>query len=107
MISPKIAILTVLVSLLIVVYHRPFTTSIPSIITNLTIKTCIAANVSNSTTDAATRKALARKKFEGTWEVIRSELLARFEEQGMPVDAREWYKRVRVISRLVVGIVVE
>ena len=106
MFSPKIAILIVLVSLLVVIYHRPFTTSIPSIIPNLAIKG-FAASVSNSTTDAATKKALARKKFEGTWEVIRSELLARFEEQGMPVDAREWYKRVRVISILAVGVVVK
>ena len=101
-------ILTVLVSLLVVVYHhRPFATSIPSIIPNLALKTGFAASVSNSTTDAATKKAFARKKFQGTWEVIRSELLARFEEQGMPVDAREWYKRVRVISEFVVSIMVK
>lgn len=39
-------------------------------------------------------KQLARQKFEGAWEVIRDELIAHFEAQGMPVDAREWYKRV-------------
>lgn len=39
-------------------------------------------------------KKLARQKFEGAWEVIRDELIAHFEAQGMPVDAKEWYKRV-------------
>lgn len=38
-------------------------------------------------------KQLARQKFEGAWEVIRDELIAHFEAQGMPVDAKEWYKR--------------
>ncbi|KZP19029.1 terpenoid synthase [Athelia psychrophila] len=38
-------------------------------------------------------KKLARQKFEGAWEVIRDELIAHFEAQGMPVDAKEWYKR--------------
>jgi hypothetical protein len=39
-------------------------------------------------------KALARKRFEDVWGVIRTELLAHFEAQGMPIEAREWYKRV-------------
>jgi len=43
--------------------------------------------------DASLAKAMARKKFEGAWEVIREELLEHFREQRMPVDAREWYKR--------------
>jgi hypothetical protein len=48
-----------------------------------------------STTKAGVdAKALARKRFEDVWEVIRAELLAHFEAQGMPIEAREWYKRV-------------
>jgi farnesyl diphosphate synthase len=43
-------------------------------------------------------KVLARKKFEDVWEIIRTELLAHFEAQRMPVDAREWYKRVSTLA---------
>jgi hypothetical protein len=54
--------------------------------------------MANSTTasslDANLAKAMARKKFEGAWEVIRAELLGHFKDQNMPIDAREWYKRV-------------
>ena len=53
-----------------------------------------------STLDAKLAKTMARKKFEGAWEVIRAELLAHFKDQGMPVDAREWYKRVSIIDGL-------
>lgn len=45
---------------------------------------------------SATKKALARKKFQGAWEVIRSELLGHIEAEGMPKEAVEWYKRVSV-----------
>lgn len=60
-----------------------------------TSKTNIAsqAHAANGV-DAATKKANARKRFEGVWEVIRAELLAHFDSNGMPKDAREWYKRV-------------
>lgn len=54
-------------------------------------------DIAFSTLDA---KAFARKRFEGAWEVIRDELLTHFEAQGMPIDAREWYKRVSIIDQL-------
>src|SRR6266436_9055670 len=90
---PKLTtILIVLVSLLATVYHRQLTTQILSIIPSTAIKTDAASML--IPTDAAAKKASARKKFGGAWEVIRLELLANFEGQGMPVDAREWYMRV-------------
>ena len=92
MLSPKISVFVVLVSLL-ALYHRSITTAVSSLMPNPTIKTDVAASVLNST-ETARRKADARKKFEGAWETIRSELLTHFEGQGMPMDAREWYKRV-------------
>lgn len=42
------------------------------------------------------KKAASRKKFQGAWEVIRTELLAHFEAEGMPKEVTEWYKRVSV-----------
>jgi len=52
-------------------------------------------------------KALARKKFEDVWEVIRVELLAHFEVQGMPIDAREWYKRVSISEVSSIGLIID
>lgn len=40
-------------------------------------------------------KAAARAKFEGVYANIRDELLEHFAAQGMPTEAKEWYKRVR------------
>ena len=47
-----------------------------------------------STKTGVDAKTSARKRFEDVWEVIRAELLAHFEAQRMPIEAREWYKRV-------------
>jgi hypothetical protein len=51
-------------------------------------------------------KALARKKFEDVWEVIRAELLVHFEAQGMPIDAREWYKRVSTSAAYAIALII-
>ncbi|KAF5390537.1 hypothetical protein D9757_002590 [Collybiopsis confluens] len=40
---------------------------------------------------ASTDKAARRAKFEGTWNVIREELMDKFEANGMPQEACEWY----------------
>lgn len=37
-----------------------------------------------------------RQRFVDVFSGIQKELLAHFAEQGMPADAQEWYKRVRV-----------
>jgi farnesyl diphosphate synthase len=57
-----------------------------------TIKPDIATSVLSSS-DAVRRKSEARRKFEGVWESIRSELLTHFQGQNMPIEAREWYDR--------------
>jgi hypothetical protein len=99
MLSPKISLFLILTSLL-ALYHRSVTTTITSLTLNPTIKTHIATSVLDSS-DAARKKSEARKKFEGAWETIRSELLTHFDRKNMPIEAREWYKRVSLIGQFV------
>ena len=40
-------------------------------------------------------QAATRKRFEGAFATIRSELLEHFSGHGMPPDAIDWYSRVR------------
>jgi farnesyl diphosphate synthase len=91
----KIIILVVLVGLL-AIYHHAVTTTVSSITSSLADKTDVLTSVPPYVPDddGASKKALARHKFEDAWEIIRSELLAHFEEKRMPVDAQKWYKRV-------------
>jgi len=50
------------------------------------------ASVTASATSSS-KSAIARQKFEGAWETIRTELLTHFKAQGMPQDAIDWYSR--------------
>lgn len=47
---------------------------------------------------SAALKAQKRQKFERVYEVIREELLAHFNGEGMPKEAAEWYRQVRTTS---------
>ncbi len=49
---------------------------------------------------SAALKAQKRQKFERVYEVIREELLAHFNGEGMPKEAAEWYRQVRTTSSL-------
>lgn len=51
-------------------------------------------NNKTTTKELSKKKLLTREKFEGAWLKIRDELLAFFDSNGMPAEAREWYKRV-------------
>src|SRR5882762_1049896 len=48
--------------------------------------------------DPKAKKLLARKRFDDVFAIIRSELLTHFHNQGMPPEATEWYRRVRLLS---------
>jgi hypothetical protein len=76
------------ITLLLTFYFHPILHS--SIMSIPTMKADSALNASSTT------KALARKKFQGAWEVIRAELLEHMQAEGMPNDAKEWYKRVDI-----------
>lgn len=80
-----------LIVLLVTLYTHPILYS--SIMSTCTMNADTTASALQS---SATKKALARKKFQGAWEVIRSELLGHIEAEGMPKEAVEWYKRVSV-----------
>ena len=41
-------------------------------------------------------KAARRAKFEGVWKIIEDELVLNMQNEGMPEDAKEWYRRVRI-----------
>lgn len=82
----------VLITLVLTIYTHPNLFS--SIMSIPTMRTDVAAGIPN---EPLTKKALARKKFEGAWEVIRAELLEYFRAEGMPNDAIEWYNRVNII----------
>jgi hypothetical protein len=92
----KISLFLVLISLL-ALYH---TTTITSLTPNPTIKAHVATSVLDSS-DAARKKSEARKKFKDAWETIRSELLTHFDGKNMPIEAREWYKRVSLIGQFI------
>lgn len=42
----------------------------------------------------ADAKAQKRQKFEAVFATLRDELLEHFAAQGMPEDAKQWYRRV-------------
>ena len=46
----------------------------------------------------ATAKAARRAKFEAVFSKIRDELVEHFAGEGMPQEAVEWYRNVRVCS---------
>jgi len=89
MLSPKISTFIVLAGLL-VFYYRSVTTAILSL--TLVPRQSVHANIVDTTPRQKANGA--REKFESAWEAIRSELLAHFEGQSMPNEAKEWYKRV-------------
>jgi hypothetical protein len=84
--SPKISTFIVFAGLLIF-YYRSVTTTILSL-------TLVPRHADIIDTTPRQKADGAREKFESAWEAIRSELLAHFEGQSMPNEAREWYKRV-------------
>ena len=43
---------------------------------------------------SADAKAQKRQKFEAVFATLRDELLEHFAAQGMPEDAKQWYRRV-------------
>ena len=45
--------------------------------------------------DIAAAKIERRKRFEAIWPPVRDELVAYLEAQGMPGEARDWFKKVR------------
>jgi len=48
-------------------------------------------------------KAQKRQKFEHVYTVIREELLAHFDGEGMPKDASEWYRAVSTIPKSMIS----
>lgn len=47
----------------------------------------------------ADAKAQKRQKFEAVFVTLRDELLEHFAAQGMPEDAKQWYRRVSRSSK--------
>lgn len=45
---------------------------------------------------SAETKAARRAKFDGAFEEIRDELIEHFAGEGMPAEAIEWYRNVRL-----------
>lgn len=43
----------------------------------------------------ADQKKAARARFEGVYDVLRDELIAHFQRENLPVEAQEWFRKVR------------
>ena len=43
-------------------------------------------------------KAARRAKFEGVWKIIEDELVLNMQNERMPEEAKEWYRRVSTSS---------
>ena len=41
-------------------------------------------------------KAARRAKFEGVWKIIEDELVLNMQNERMPEEAKEWYRRVGI-----------
>jgi hypothetical protein len=54
----------------------------------------VPATLANGDAKLAAKKA-ARRRFEDVFDVMRHGLMERFTAEGMPIEAQEWFLRVR------------
>lgn len=47
---------------------------------------------------AVDKKSASRDSFLSVWPVIREELLAYMDQEKMPAEAKEWFRKVRLFS---------
>jgi farnesyl diphosphate synthase len=57
----------------------------------------LAPSTETALLDKSAQKLARRKRFEAVWPLIRDEVVAYLEQEKLPGEAVDWFKRVRVL----------